>query len=175
MKPEPIAIKRFNSTNITEYKNILATHYKPHELSVIASLYFKHNKTVFLMTRHYETKFLLWKADHDEIIGYCIVEDIREFKPEERKYMSALYSVPLDILDEYPTVISDFMIAKDLRRQGYGTKLADYVIVNNYPDVNMSLHAVQDGIYFWDKLRFKYVDGLDSVMIRNGEDIKCEK
>jgi type I restriction-modification system DNA methylase subunit len=52
---------------------------------------------------------------------------------------------------------------------------ADYVIVNNYPDVNMSLHAVQDGIYFWDKLRFKYVDGLDSVMIRNGEDIKCEK
>lgn len=175
MIPEQIVIKRFKSANISEYKNILSTHYKPHELSVIASLYFKHNKTLFLMTRHYETKFLFWKVDHDDIIGYCIIEDIREFKPDEREYMAALYSVPLDVLEEYPTVISDFMIAAEHRRKGYGTKMVEYIITNYYPDDNISLHAVQDGIYFWDKLGFEYVDGLDSVMIRTGGDKQCEK
>ena len=171
MNSETLSIKYYNANNVSEYHEVLSTHYKPQELSAIASLYFEHNRTVVLMTRHYESKFLFWRVDHDDIIGYCIIQDIRDYKPNEREIMSGLFSISLDVLKMYPTVISDFMIAKDLRRQGYGTTLANNVILNYYPDVNMSLHAVEDGVFFWDKLGFKYVDGLDSVMIRNGGDI----
>lgn len=170
MKNEKIIIERFNIDNYAEYKQNLSSVCVPSEFYTLSRQTFDlAKKNVFLMFRKYESRILFFKKQKTNLIGYCIVEDIRYLPEDCQDYLEAGYQIPLSVLKEYPTVISDCMIAKKYRRKGYGRRLAEYVINIVYSNSKISLKADGDGLYFWDKLGVESVKDNDSVKILKGE------
>ncbi len=51
--------------------------------------------------------------------------------------------------------VSDFMVKKNLRNKGIGTKLAQYLIDYIYIDKNIILQPDGDGYWFWKKFGFE--------------------
>lgn len=168
MSTENILIKQYNEKNASEYKEILKTYYVPSEFWTLSRQRLENEKTVFLMFIESEKKVFLFKYRKVELIGYCIVENVNVLPKEWEGYWQGIYGVPDAVLKENPTVISDFMILRIKRRQGYGKKLADYILNEVYCDKRMSLSAVEDGVHFWHKLGFEYVTRADSTMIIKG-------
>jgi len=170
MKSEEIIIERFDVNNYIEYRQKLCSVYIPDEFYTLRVQTFNYaKKNIFLMFRKYESGILFFKKQKTNLIGYCIVEDIRYLPEDCQDSLEAGYQIPLSVLKEYPTVISDCMIAKKYRRKGYGRKLAEYVINSAYPNSKISLKADGDGLYFWDKLGVESVKDSDSAKILKGK------
>ena len=169
MNDEKISFKRYNCNSVDEYNDILNELIIPNEFYILNKIELKNEKNVFLMFREYTKKFLLFNFNCSELIGYCIVENVNALPESYREYSYMLYSIPLSVLKEYPTVISDCMIAEEIRRNGYGRQLAEYIINDVYKDRKISLTAVGDGIYFWHKFGFEKVDGHKSAMVLKGD------
>ncbi len=166
MKNEEIIIERFDINNYVKYRQNLSSVCVPSEFYTLCRQTFDlAKKNVFLMFRKYESGILFFKKQKTNLIGYCIVEDIRYLPEDYQDSLEAGYQIPLSVLKEYSTVISDCMIAKKYRRKGYGRKLAEYVINSAYPNSKISLKAIEDGLYFWDKLDFESIKDNNSVKI----------
>lgn len=91
---------------------------------------------------------LCFKKTYVELIGYCIVENAKAFPADDQPYLNRIYEIPISILETHAIVISDFMVANRMRQKGYGTFLANYILSQAYNDCNISLHAVDDGVWF---------------------------
>ena len=165
-----VNIKMYDSNTVNEYKALLNSGQIPSEFDYLYKQRLENNKVVFILFIEKEETFLFIKKTKTYVIGYCIVEDATS-KPESCKpYLDRLFEIPLEILAEYPTVISDCMISSAYRRMGYGKYLADYVVNNIFKYKKISLHAVEDGVNFWDKIGFEYIPNANSVMvIKDGE------
>lgn len=169
MRNEEIIIERFDSNNYVEYRQKLSAVCVPPEFYTLHVQTFEYaKKNVFFIFRKYESGILFFKKQKTDFVGYCIVEDIRYLSEDCQDYLEMGYQIPLSILKECPTVIADCMIAKRYRRKGYGRKLAEYVINRAYPNNRISLKAMDDGLYFWDRLGFESVKNNDSVKILKG-------
>lgn len=165
MENEKITIRRFDEKNVNEYKAILAANYIPREFDTLSIQKLENGKNVFLMFREYAMKFLFFKNQKTELIGYAIVEDVNALPKDYKGYWHIIYGVPENVLKKNPIVISDFMISKINRRKGYGRKLAEHIINDVYCNKRISLESVEDGVYFWHKLGFEYVNSNSSAMI----------
>lgn len=161
-----VNVKMYDSNTIDEYKTFLNTFELPQEFYTLYNQKLKDNKKIFILFIENEIKILLWKLQEPPIpIGYCIVEDSKSKSDDLQKYLDKLYNIPLGIISEYPTIISDFMIFSPYRRMGYGRYFANYIVNDVFKDKKISLYAVEDGVNFWDKIGFGYVTGANSVMI----------
>lgn len=159
-----VSIEKYGANEMAEYKYRLNNFVLPYGFYILPSQELKYDKKVFLMISEYTKKILFVKVKMEDLIGYCIVENANALPDNWMPYIFMLYSIPIEILNGSPIVISDFMIAQSHRRQRYGSQLANYVINNEYSSANISLHAVENGPDFWGQFGFKYVDGADSVM-----------
>lgn len=167
-KMKNIFIKKYCQNNINEYNEFLNSNVLPFEFNILEKQRLEYNKEIFIMFFDYEKKGVFRCKKFIEPIGYCIVEDTTSKPIAYKEFFYNIYNIPADILDNYPTVISDCMIAFNYRRLGYGRQLAEYVVHSEYKNQKISLHAVEDGVYFWDKIGFEYIDGMDSVMVIKG-------
>lgn len=168
-----VDIKIYDSTTLDEYNTLLNKSALPQEFYILHNQKLKDNKKIFVLFIENEIKILLWKLQVAQIpIGYCIVEDAKSKSDDLQEYLDGIYDIPLKVISEYPTIISDFMICSLYRRRGYGRYLANYIVNDVFKDKKISLHAVEDGVYFWNKMGFDYVMGANSVMItKEGERI----
>lgn len=161
-----VSIKKYCNSNKSEYKALVESCAFPHELRVLEMQTLEHKK-IFIMFIEWEEKSIFYNKSFIKPIGYCIVEDTK-VNPINKGILSGIYNIPTTVIDEYPTIISDFMIVSNYRKLGYGRQLAEYVVYGENKNKKISLHAVEDGINFWDKIGFEYVDGMDSVMVIKG-------
>ena len=168
MEYEKLIINRFNSKNAIEYKETLTANCIPCEFGILLIQKLEHEKNIFLMFREYEKKFLIFKNWKREMIGYSIVEDVNALPKDYKGHWHLIYGVPDYVLEKNPIVISDFMISVKHRRKGYGSKLAEYVVNKIYFNKRIALDSVEDGVHFWHKFGFEYVEGSDSAMIIKG-------
>lgn len=168
-----VDIKMYDSTTLDEYTAFLKTSVLPQEFYILRNQKLKDNKKIFVLFIENEIKILFWKLQGMPIpIGYCIVEDAKSKSDDLQEYLDRIYDIPLSVISEYPTIISDFMIFSPYRRMGYGRYFANYIVNDVFKDKKIALHAVENGVYFWDKIGFDYVMGANSVMItKDGERI----
>ena len=165
-----IYIQMFDENSDSEYNEFLNENSIPYEFEYLYKQKLEHNKKVYILCGEYDKKVIFRTRTVKKIIGYCIVQDIKS-KPESLKnWLDKIYDIPLNVLEEYPLVISDFVVSAEYRRMGYGKYLAEYIVYNVYSDKKISLHAVDDGVFFWDKIGFEYVQGANSVMVLNGDE-----
>ncbi|MBR6669597.1 MAG: GNAT family N-acetyltransferase [Ruminococcus sp.] len=165
MENEKITIRRFDDKNVNDYKAVLDTNYIPREFDTLSIQKLENGKNVFLMFREYAMKFLFFKNQKTELIGYAIVEDVNALPKDYKGYWHIIYGVHENVLKKNPIVISDFMISRINRRKGYGRKLAEHIINDVYCNKRISLQSVEDGVHFWYKFGFEYVNGNSSAMI----------
>lgn len=160
----------YDENSASEYYELLNENSIPYEFEYLYKQKLEHNKKVYILCGEYDKKVIFRTRTIKEFIGYCIVQDIKS-KPESFKnWLDKVYDIPLNVLEEYPLVISDFVVSAEYRRMGYGKYLAEYIVYNVYSDKKISLHAVDDGVFFWDKIGFEYVQGANSVMVLNGDE-----
>lgn len=167
MTPEKTIIKSYNIDNADEYQQTLSLYNLPAEFSYLPIQTFKQGKTIFLMFLEKEYSFWWFKYKKETIIGYCITQNANELTPSCREYIEDIYSISQSIAIQYPLIISDFMIANEFRRNGYGHKFATHLIDKIYLNQNISLYAKGDGVYFWPKLGFNKVDNTTSILIKS--------
>lgn len=169
MNFKSLYIQMFDENSSYEYKALLNENHIPDEFEYLNKQKLQYNKKVYILSGEYDKKVLFRTKTVRVLIGYCVVEDSKS-KPENmHDWLDKLYDIPLDILEEYPIVISDFVVSVDYRRMGYGKYFAEHIIHDVYSDKKISLHAVEDGVFFWDKIGFEYVEGANSVMVINGD------
>lgn len=168
MEYEKLIINRFNSKNAVEYKETLASNCIPREFNILSIQKLEHGKNVFLMFREYENKFLIFKNQKREMIGYSVIKDVNALPEDYKGHWHLVYGVPDHVLEKNPIVISDFMISVKHRRKGYGRKLAEYIVNKMYCNKRIALKSVEDGVHFWHKFGFEYVEGAGSAMIIKG-------
>lgn len=169
MNFKSLYIQMFDENSSCEYKALLNENHIPDEFEYLNKQKLQYNKKVYILSGEYDKKVLFRTKTVRSLIGYCVVEDAKS-KPENmHDWLDKLYDIPLDILEEYPIVISDFVVSVDYRRMGYGKYLAEHIIHDVYSDKKISLHAVEDGVFFWNKIGFEYVEGANSVMVINGD------
>lgn len=165
-----IYIQMFDENSVSDYEAFLNENSIPCVFEFLYKQKLEHNKKVYILCGEYDKKVLFWTKNVRALIGYCIVEDVKS-KPESMQdWLDKLYDIPLNVLEEYPLVISDFVVSAEYRRMGYGKYLAEYIVYNVYSDKKISLHAVDDGVFFWDKIGFEFVQGANSVMVLNGDE-----
>lgn len=170
MNFKSLYIQMFDENSSYEYKALLNENHIPDEFEYLNKQKLQYNKKVYILSGEYDKKVLFRTKTVRLLIGYCIVEDAKS-KPESmHDWLDKLYDIPLNVLDEYPLVVSDFVVSAEYRRMGYGKYLAEYIVYNVYSDKKISLHAVEDGVFFWDKFGFEYVEGANSVMVLNGDE-----
>lgn len=165
MSTENIIIKQFNDKNVREYKTVLNSYSIPNEFETLLKQRLEYDKNIFLMFRESETNLFIVKSKNIKLIGYCIVENVNALPEDFKGNWNFIYNISDAILKENPIVISDFMISKRNRRIGYGRKLANYILNEMFYDKRISLWAVEDGVHFWDKFGFEYVETDKSAMI----------
>lgn len=169
MNFKSLYIQMFDENSSYEYKALLNGNHIPDEFEYLNKQKLQYNKKVYILSGEYDKKVLFRTKTVRLLIGYCVVEDAKS-KPENmHDWLDKLYDIPLNVLDEYPLVVSDFVVSVDYRRMGYGKYLAEHIIHDVYSDKKISLHAVEDGVFFWDKIGFEYVEGANSVMVINGD------
>ena len=84
-----------------------------------------------------------------KILAYSIIE-------KELKYLYIVNLISKKYENNGTTIfISDFMVKKNLRNKGIGTKLAQYLIDYIYIDKNIILQPDGDGYWFWKKFGFE--------------------
>lgn len=160
----------FDDNSASEYKEFLNENSIPYEFEYLYKQKLEHNKKVYILCGEYDKKILFWTKNVRSPIGYCIVQDAKSKPDSMHGWLDKLYDIPLNVLEEYPFVISDFVVSAEYRRRGYGKYLAEHIVYNVYCDKKISLHAVDDGVFFWDKIGFEYVEGTNSVMVINGDE-----
>lgn len=163
-----IEILKFNADNSSEFRKLISSLKVPKEFDIINGYSFV-DQIIFIMLNKKSKSFFFRYIEKNEIIGYCIVENTDLNLQRYGKRLGEIYQIEDEILNSAPIVISDFMINKKYRHQRLGTKFANYIINTAYKSENLSLHADGDGLYFWDKIGFKFVEGFEPnmVLLRN--------
>lgn len=168
MNNEKITICQFNYKNNKKYEKVLKSYSIPSEFDTLLIQKLKNEKNILLMFREYENKTLLFNKVKIELIGYAIIEDVNALPKDYKGHWHLIYGVPDYVLEKNPIVISDFMISVKHRRKGYGSKLAEYIVNKIYCNKRIALDSVEDGVHFWHKFGFEYVEGAGSAMIIKG-------
>lgn len=162
MITDNIEMLRFNSDNELQYKEFLNSIDLPEEFYVLSLQDFKSNNNIFVWVKREK---LLFSIHRIIPFGYCIVNEIDKMPTEFIQYSSVILHINSDTLSRAPTVIADFMINKKYRRRELGTQFANQIVNDIYGDKNLSLHADGDGLYFWNKIGFDFVQGSEPDMV----------
>lgn len=72
--------------------------------------------------------------------------------------------IPADIINNYSTVIADFLITGTYKRKGIGKDFALKIIYNYLKDEKISLKADGEGLKCWDKVGFCFANNSDEFM-----------
>lgn len=136
-------ILRFNKFNSNDYRKFINKYNNTIEFDVLNIQTFNiGEKEVFLLV----SKGILRKYN---ILAYSIIE-------KELKYLYIVNLISKKYENNGTTIfISDFMVKKNLRNKGIGTKLVQYLIDYIYIDKNIILQPDEDGYWFWKKFGFE--------------------
>lgn len=165
---QSVKVNHYSLVNELEFRAFLRSAKIAREFSFLPIQKFKSGKKVFLLVQEKSLYFnKLFNRENEKIIGYCIVEDFREMPSEIKDQANIIFKIPCKILNEYPIIISDFVIKKDCRGKGYGRRFAEYIILNIYKGASISLQADEDGLFFWPKMGFKMLQNQQGIMVLN--------
>ncbi len=122
-----------------------------------------YSKRIFILLKN-EKQGLLRKKAVQKIIGYCIVYKLENFNDHSVMTFRMITQIPADIINNYSTVIADFLITGTYKRKGIGKDFALKIIYNYLKDEKISLKADGEGLKFWDKVGFCFVNNSDEFM-----------
>lgn len=136
-------ILRFNKSNSNNYRKFINKYNNIIEFDTLNIQNFNiGEKEIFLLV----DKRIVRKY---KILAYSIIE-------KELKYLYIVNLISKKYENNGTTIfISDFMVKKNLRNKGIGTKLAQYLIDYIYIDKNIILQPDGDGYWFWKKFGFE--------------------
>lgn len=136
-------ILRFNKSNSNNYRKFINKYNNIIEFDTLNIQNFNiGEKEIFLLV----DKGIVRKY---KILAYSIIE-------KELKYLYIVNLISKKYENNGTTIfISDFMVKKNLRNKGIGTKLAQYLIDYIYIDKNIILQPEGDGYWFWKKFGFE--------------------
>ena len=165
MNMDDLEIVIFSPDNFFKYREYIHNIALPPEFYILSGQKRLSSKTIYLLKVTETRKRLFSKCTVPILIGYCIMFDSRCYKRS-----LGIYDIPEEIVAENPVVLSDFMIAEKYRGKGIGKQFAHYILNEVYAKDRICLHAVDDGLFFWDKFGFEDVDGSNSMKIlKDGE------
>lgn len=135
-------ILKFNKSNSNIYKEFINRYNKIIEFDILNIQTFNiGEKEIFLVV----DKGIIRKY---KILAYAIIE-------KDLEYLYIVNSISRNYQNDGTTIfISDFMVKKDSRNIGIGTKLARYLIDDIYREKNIILQPDEDGYSFWKKFSF---------------------
>ena len=166
-----VKINHFNLENELEFYSFIHSNKVVKEFHTLSNQRFKNGKNIYLLIQNnnsFLNKYINYKRR--KIIGYCIVEDIRELPLDIKGFANIIYNIPHEVLNKYPIVISDFMIEKNCRKKGFGKSFAKHIILDLYKSENISLKADGEGAFFWPKLGFFKTERKKDIMVLNREE-----
>lgn len=162
-----IKYKKLIFDNQQEYNSFLEEVKIPNEFYILNRQKFNFGKKiVFLVKNSIFPKFIR----KTKLIGYCIIENSQLFPNDFRPFFKKSHHIPYEVLKDYPIIISDFMINRFYRNMGNGKKFANYILSDVLSNNKVSLYADRDGLYFWNKLNFKFI-GDGQVMVRDLKEV----
>ena len=136
-------ILRFNKFNSDDYRKFINKQNNIIEFDTLNIQIFNiGEKEIFLLVN----KGIVKKY---KILAYSIIE-------KDLKYLYIVNLISKKYQNNGTTIfVSDFMVKKNLRNEGIGTKLAQYLIDYIYIDKNIILQPDGDGCWFWKKFGFE--------------------
>lgn len=119
-------------------------------------------KRIFILLKMKTRSFK--KKAVQKVIGYCIVYKLENFNDHSVMTFRMITQIPADIINNYSTVIADFLITGTYKRKGIGKDFALKIIYNYLKDEKISLKADGEGLKFWDKVGFCFANNSDEFM-----------
>lgn len=135
-------ILRFNKSNNNEYRKFIKK-YNIREFYTLSMQTFNiGEKEIFLIVDK-------GKLRKYKILAYAIIE-------KDLEYLYIVNSISKEYQNNGTIIfISDFMVRKNLRNKGIGTKFVQYLINHIYVEKNIILQPDEDGYWFWKKFNFE--------------------
>lgn len=134
-------IFKFDNNSKIEYYNFVRKYNKSKYMDTLNIQTFSKGKKIYLLI---DKKILL----KYKILGYVIIYEnlhtICYANNVNQKYNNDLKTI----------YISDFMIDKPYRNQGFGKYLENYIVNEEYKDKDIILQPDGDGNWFWKKFGF---------------------
>lgn len=115
----------------------------------------------------YEDKNIILIFKNEKLIGYSIIFNLKEYSPNSILLFSSNLKEPIPIITLHmnPIYIADFYIIQEEKRKGNGTKMANYIL-EEYKNEKFSLIADGEGLYFWGKMGFNFINNNSNIMIK---------